>query len=177
MVFGAGLGFNEYDFVPFGEEFDPIVRASKLDESLELIVSYWSGKQVNHHGDNYRAEAVTLAPRPLQYPRIPVWTAAGWPRTRPLRRAARWDGVYLMSENQTTGDYLTPDDVADVTEFVQSLRSTELGRFDIAVNGELDSEAIPIQAYEEAGATWWIALCPEDGLDAYRNLIVGGPPR
>jgi alkanesulfonate monooxygenase SsuD/methylene tetrahydromethanopterin reductase-like flavin-dependent oxidoreductase (luciferase family) len=177
LVFGAGLGFHERDFVPFGEEFDPKVRAAKLDEALDLIARYWSGLSVTHRGAYYSADEVTLAPRPLQHPRIPVWTAAGWPRLSPLRRASRWDGVYLMSVHQLTNAYLTPDDVAAVNQYVHSLRPEGVGRFDIAVNGELDSDPVPLGEFEEAGATWWIALCPEEGLEAYRRLIRRGPPR
>lgn len=177
VIFGAGLGFNKADFSSFGEDFDPKARASKLDEALNLIVDYWSGTNVTHHGAHYDAENVTLAPGPYQHPRLPVWTAAGWPRRAPLRRAARWDGVYLMSENQLTGDYLSPDDVAAINGVIQSARPAEAGPFDIAVNGELDSAPIPTDVYSKAGATWWIALCPEQGIDAYRALIRRGPPR
>ena len=30
----------------------------------------------------------------MQRPRLPVWVAARWPNRRPLRRAARWDGLF-----------------------------------------------------------------------------------
>lgn len=32
LIFGAGLGFQAPDFTPFGEEYDPKIRAEKLDE-------------------------------------------------------------------------------------------------------------------------------------------------
>jgi alkanesulfonate monooxygenase SsuD/methylene tetrahydromethanopterin reductase-like flavin-dependent oxidoreductase (luciferase family) len=177
LIFGAGLGFRADEFSLLGEDDEPRVRAEKLDEGLALIDRFWSGEPVHYRGSHYTADGVTLLPRPCQRPRIPVWTAAGWPRRAPLRRAARWDGVYLMTANQQTGSYLTPEEVAEAAAVVAAHR-TEAGQFDIALNGELpggQDRAAALAAYERAGATWWIELSPgtpEEYLDRIRQ----GPP-
>ncbi len=43
LIFGAGLGYDACDFVAFGEEFDPRIRAEKLDEGLAIVTGLWSG--------------------------------------------------------------------------------------------------------------------------------------
>ena len=80
LTLGVGLGSdNNGELGPFGEETDPKARASLLDEGLDKLAGYWAGE---------------FEPVPVQQPRIPVWVAGRWPNRRPLRRAARWDGMF-----------------------------------------------------------------------------------
>ena len=78
LTLGVGLG-NTDDLVPYGEAIDPRERARLLDEGLERLSGFWNG---------------AFRPLPVQRPRIPVWVAANWPNRRPVRRAARWDGLF-----------------------------------------------------------------------------------
>lgn len=180
LVFGAGLGYQELDFTPFREEYDPKIRAEKLDEVLEVLRGLWTGETFSFHGKHYQIDDVTFLPKPLQSPRIPVWLAGGWPRHKPLRRAARWDGVYLMTVNQVTGKLLTPEEIREIVTYVNTYRETA-DPFDVAVNGELPADprkrAEMIQRYSEAGATWWIELeAPGQSFEDYRERIRQGPP-
>lgn len=181
LIFGAGLGYQERDFVPFGEEYDLKIHAEKLDEGLEILTGLWSGEPFSFHGKHYQLDTVTFLPKPLQSPRIPVWLAGGWPRRAPLRRAARWDGIYLMTVNQETNERLKVEEVREAVAYMQSYReSTE--PFDVGVNGEVPGDAGKaaeiIQAYQEAGATWWIDLEGEgESFEEYRARIRRGPPR
>ncbi len=182
LVFGAGLGFQALDFTPFGEEFDPIIRAERLDEGLAVLAGLWTGEPFSFQGRHYHIEDVTLLPTPLQSPRIPIWIAGGWPRHKPLNRAAQWDGLYLMTVNQTTGKLLTPDEVREVAAYIRDRRSAEDAPFDIAVNGETPSNArrgaALVNPYREAGATWWIEYeASRTSLAAYRQRIRSGPPK
>jgi alkanesulfonate monooxygenase SsuD/methylene tetrahydromethanopterin reductase-like flavin-dependent oxidoreductase (luciferase family) len=88
LVFGAGLCYQALDFTPFGEVYDPKIRAEQLDEGLEVLKGLWSGETFSFQGKHYQIDEVTLLPKPLQSPRIPVWLAGGWPRHKPLRREA-----------------------------------------------------------------------------------------
>ena len=101
-MLGVGLGSDRTRRVRperFGEEGDPRERAQLLDEGLE------------------RARAPTgtgeFEPRPVQQPRIPVWVAARWPNRRPLRRAARWDGLFPI-------DLPEPEALAEIVAEVAS---------------------------------------------------------
>jgi alkanesulfonate monooxygenase SsuD/methylene tetrahydromethanopterin reductase-like flavin-dependent oxidoreductase (luciferase family) len=181
LVFGAGLGWRALDFTPFGEPYDPVVLAQKLEEALEVIDGLWSGRPVSLQGAHYQIECVTMRPGPLQSPRIPVWLAGGWPRRKPIRRAAAWDGLYLMTVNQTTGELLQPDEIREIVAYVARHR-TATDPFDVALNGETPADpaagAEIVEPYRDAGATWWVEYEASRGsFDDYRRRIRRGPPR
>jgi alkanesulfonate monooxygenase SsuD/methylene tetrahydromethanopterin reductase-like flavin-dependent oxidoreductase (luciferase family) len=178
IILGAGLGYREDEFAAIGEDAAAAVRAGKLDEGLALIDQLWRGQPVTFTGQHYRFGPAAILPAPCQQPRVPIWTAAGWPRRRPLRRAARWDGTYLMTVNQETRELLRPDEVAAVRDYLTGLRG-DAGPFDIAINGDISGAGQPVDAlvrYEQAGATWWVELC-SDTPEQERDRIRQGPPR
>ena len=133
LVLGVGLGSErtgEFDPDRFGEEGDARVRARLLDEGLDRLVAYWDGG---------------FEPRPVQRPRIPVWVAARWPHRRPLRRAARWDGVFPI-------DLPDPEALAEVAAEVQALRAPGGAEsFDLVVTNPPGTDPAP---WVTAGATW-----------------------
>ena len=181
LTFGAGSGYQARDFTSFGEEYDLKIRAEKLDEGLEILKGLWSGEPFSFHGKYYQLDTVTFLPKPLQSPRIPIWLAGGWPSRKPLRRAVRWDGIYLMTVNQVTNEPLKLEEIREAVAYMQTYReSTE--PFDVGVNGVAPNDAGKaaeiIQAYQEAGATWWIDLAGEgESFEEYRARIRRGPPR
>ena len=172
VTFGAGLGSGDVEFQRLGLPLDLRERAALMEESLGEIDALW-------RGDAAREGHVRQAPLPVQRPRIPVWLAAGWPRKRPLRRAAQWDGVSLMTNNQETNARLRPDEVAEAVAFLRGERGT-LDGFDVAANVEtlsdLEAGKATNQAMSAAGATWTLELTP-DSLDDHRRLIRRGPAR
>jgi len=181
LLFGAALGYSELDFTPFGETWDARIRAEQLDEALEIVAGLWSGSSYSFAGRHYRLQDVVLRPRPRQLPRIPIWLAAGWPRRRPVARAARWDGVYLMTVHQETQQLLTPADVAEVVAVLAAAAPDRQGLLDVAFNAEISgdpaADAASVRAFAAAGATWWIELAPGDGSpEEYRHRIRRGPP-
>jgi alkanesulfonate monooxygenase SsuD/methylene tetrahydromethanopterin reductase-like flavin-dependent oxidoreductase (luciferase family) len=128
LIFGAGLGSdNSGEFSKFGEEADAKVRAQLLDDGLEQLVRYWDGE---------------FEPRPVQ-PRIPVWLAARWPNRKPVRRAARWDGLFPI-------DLSGPDDLREYLDEVQSVRGS-LDGFEVVIENSPGADEAP---WIEAGATW-----------------------
>ncbi|MGH2803841.1 MAG: hypothetical protein ACRDL4_12465 [Thermoleophilaceae bacterium] len=58
----------------------------------------------------------------VQGPPIPVWVAARWPHRRPLRRAARFDGLFPI-------DLPGPDALAELAAELPELER----RFDLVV--------------------------------------------
>jgi len=165
LTFGAGLGSGDSEFQRLGLPLDLRERASLMELSLAEIDRIWGGEE--------------QLPLPVQRPRVPVWLAAGWPRKRPLRRAALWDGVYLMTNNQETGERLRADEVAEAAAFIREQRG-HLDGFDIAANVETLNDAdgglSANEAMAAAGATWTLELTPET-LEEHRRLIVRGPGR
>ena len=155
-IFGAGLGGVPREFTAFGDPGDARERAAMLDEGLEVLDRLMSGERLTHHGDHYTVEGVTLAPLPVQKPRVPVWIGG---EARPaLRRASRWDG-WLASATPLDGSIemsKTPEQMAALVEEIHRNR-TSGAPFDVAMDGytEPGEDALP-QAYAEAGATWWL---------------------
>jgi alkanesulfonate monooxygenase SsuD/methylene tetrahydromethanopterin reductase-like flavin-dependent oxidoreductase (luciferase family) len=59
LIFGAGLGYAEHEFVPFGDEWDPKVRAARLDEALDIVAGLWSAEPFSYAGQHYVAAGAT----------------------------------------------------------------------------------------------------------------------
>ncbi|HET6950262.1 MAG TPA: LLM class flavin-dependent oxidoreductase [Acidimicrobiales bacterium] len=148
-VFGAGLGGDPgRELSALGEETDPVARGRMLDEGLDLLVRMWSGEQVEHRGEAYVADGVRFLPRPLQQPRIPVWLASRYPNRSPLRRAARYDGLFTI-------DMQEPDHLRELMAVVAGHRAAAgvEAPFEWVVQGTIGEAPGPWVA---AGATWWL---------------------
>jgi alkanesulfonate monooxygenase SsuD/methylene tetrahydromethanopterin reductase-like flavin-dependent oxidoreductase (luciferase family) len=178
--FGAGLGFQDIDFIPFGEDFDPKRRAERLDEGLAILEGLWTGEPFSFDGKHYHLDHAQLPPRPAQTPRVPIWTAVGWPHRKPLQRAARYDGVYVMAVNQETDQPLTPAETRDILAYIHTLRD-DIQPLDVAVNGvtlgAAERDVATVRPYAEAGATWWLEYDATGRYKEYRERIRRGPPR
>jgi alkanesulfonate monooxygenase SsuD/methylene tetrahydromethanopterin reductase-like flavin-dependent oxidoreductase (luciferase family) len=176
VTFCAGLGGRPAEFERFGEDADPKVRAAKLDEGLAIVGGLWSGRPTTLSGEYYRAEDVTLAPTPVQRPRIPIWIGGD---SRPaLRRAARWDG--WITTGVFHGEVSTsPEEIATSLAYVREHRVAD-EPFDVAVTGRTLGAADTSWPRElaEAGATWWLeSLDPEErDPSALLARLAEGPP-
>ncbi len=82
-----------------------------LDDGLEKLAAYWDGD---------------FEPRPVQQPRIPVWIASRWPSRRPLKRAARWDGMFPI-------EMPGPDALAELVAEAHELRNV-FAPFEVVVD-------------------------------------------
>src|SRR5689334_20047926 len=78
VIFGAGLGGAAHDFDWFGEETDAKVRASMLDEGLQIVRGLWSGERTSFQGRHYSLAPMRFTPPPVQ-PTIPIWIGGMWP--------------------------------------------------------------------------------------------------
>jgi alkanesulfonate monooxygenase SsuD/methylene tetrahydromethanopterin reductase-like flavin-dependent oxidoreductase (luciferase family) len=156
IIFGAGLGGMVEEFTAFGEPGAAKDRARMLDEGLTVLEGLWSGEPLTHHGQHYDVENVSLAPLPLQRPRIPIWIGGESPPA--LRRAARWDG-WLAPATRPDGTPIMDKDPRRIAEMVAEIQHhrTADTPFEVAVDGysEPGDAALP-RAYEAAGATWWL---------------------
>jgi probable F420-dependent oxidoreductase len=162
VILGVGLGYPpDAEFAPFGEDASLEGRAARLDEGLELVTRLWSGDPVTFAGNHHRLDEVTLLPRPVQVPRIPIWVATTWPRTAGLSRAARFDGVAPLKvgpDGIPLG--FTPDEIRTLLAQLRERGGARGDRpYDVLVYGETDAaspaDAARVRALEDAGATWW----------------------
>ncbi len=154
VVFGAGLGGVVEEFTAFGDPGDAKERAAVLDEGLMILNRLWSGASVMHRGPHYVVEGISLAPLPLQRPRIPIWI--GGESAPALRRAARWDGWLAPATNPDGTMAKSPERIAEMVAEIRRHRTTD-APFEVAVDGYSESgdPTLP-RAYEAAGATWWL---------------------
>ena len=186
VIFGAGLGGPiEDEYGSFGEPTDPRLLAERLDEGLHLLDRYWSGEPLTHHGRHYEVQDVTLLPRPVQQPRVPVWIGGFWPHRRPMRRAARWEGAVPLFESATHGHVPPLDEVRELVAYVRRHRDGDPSRpFEFVLGGPTPTDAARARdllgPLIEAGATWWDERRPIDHeidrLEPVLRRIEAGPP-
>jgi len=151
VVLGAGLGGVPEEFTKFGEPDNSRVRAERLDEALQILTALWSGERVEHRGRHYTIDGVTLAPLPVQRPRVPVWI--GGDSAPAKRRASRWDGWITAGDSEEGKMIISPDQIAVAIEGLE--RSSD--SFDVAFSGVSSKEdRDPVQRYADAGVTWWL---------------------
>jgi probable F420-dependent oxidoreductase len=81
---------------------DAATRGALVDETLPLLRRLWSEDNVDHAGDAYRFEGITVEPKPRQQP-LDVWLGGNVPSS--LRRTGRMADGWLPS-------MCTPDEVA-----------------------------------------------------------------
>jgi alkanesulfonate monooxygenase SsuD/methylene tetrahydromethanopterin reductase-like flavin-dependent oxidoreductase (luciferase family) len=156
LTLGVGLGSDTSgELAPFGEAVEPRERAKLLDDGLTRLSELWSGE---------------FQPVPVQRPRIPVWVASRWPKRRPLRRAARWDGLFPI-------ELPGPDELGVLAQEVRELRDaagaeTADGEFDLVVEIEPGDDPRP---WAQAGATWVLTgFGRQPRLDEVRAVIAAG---
>ena len=173
MVFGAGLGGDgARELTAFGEERDPRRRAALLDEALELVVELWRGDPVTHDGPAFPLDAAVVRPTPLRRP--PVWIACVWPHHRPLRRAARYDGVFPVSHVEP----LTGAQLAELMGVVGEYRETDAGPFDLVVVSHERPDAARLADLQGAGVTWWLqGFGARPRLADVQAAAAAGPPQ
>ncbi len=187
MIFAAGLGGPiDDEFGSFGDTTDPMVLAERLDEGLELLQRYWSGEAVNHHGRHYQVRDVTLLPATVQRPRPPVWIGGFWPHRRPMRRAARWDGVVPLFTTARHGQVPPVDQVRDLVAYVRQHRAGHRDSpFEIVLGGATPGDPVKsrmvIGPLADAGATWWDERQLQASEDVHRltpvlRRVDQGPP-
>jgi alkanesulfonate monooxygenase SsuD/methylene tetrahydromethanopterin reductase-like flavin-dependent oxidoreductase (luciferase family) len=174
LTLGVGLGSDEFagEYSITGEELDDRKRAGMLDEALGILQAAWTGEPVHHRGEHYTIDAMRFLPRPVQRPGVPIWVAGYHGKSRPLRRALRYQGFFPVGLEH-------PDQLAEI-----SAELTRLGRetsdsaaepFDIAVELDPGSDPAP---YAAAGATWGLVAFPWHpvSVDRIRGVIREGPP-
>jgi alkanesulfonate monooxygenase SsuD/methylene tetrahydromethanopterin reductase-like flavin-dependent oxidoreductase (luciferase family) len=188
VLLGVGIGEPvDVEFGAFGDPTDRRVRAEMLDEALAIITGLWSGEEFSFSGTHYRIGPMRFLPRPVQQPRIPIIVAGYLPNPGPIRRAARWDGMYPLSTVLDDEDW--PEKFAAL---VAELRERHAEHavdgmaFEILDGGETPGTVDPAES-ERLGATWWIeSLSPwrygwDDSerwpeIGPVRERIGAGPP-
>lgn len=145
LILGLGLGVDHSgELTKFGEEVDPVVRGQRLDEGVQVLRALWSGQTVNFEGDHFVARDVTIVPPAGRPPIIPMWFAARGGARKPVRRAARHEGLFPVD--------VDADSLTAMLALVVAERGS-LDGFDVAVRPG-DGDGLHYGALTELGATW-----------------------
>lgn len=167
LTMGLGLGIDGGgELSRFDEVVDPVTRGEILDEAADVLAQAWCGEHVEHHGRHLTVDGVTFSPRPVQRPSIPLWCAARARALKPVRRAAGYDGMFIIDVDPP----LLRRALAEVVD-----RRGSLDGFDVAVTVSPEDDPALL---DEPGVTWAMhsfpAVVPADELLAF---AAAGPPR
>jgi alkanesulfonate monooxygenase SsuD/methylene tetrahydromethanopterin reductase-like flavin-dependent oxidoreductase (luciferase family) len=180
LILGVGIGDDTLgrEYSAYGESGDNKLHGEMLDEGLNILTGLWSGKPFSYRGAHYTISDAQYLPTPIQQPRIPIWVAATLPHKRPVRRAARWDGLVPIGMREQP---VTAEQVREMLAVVHETRpATE--PFDVILAGytgnlSKDEAAEQLGRLAEAGVTWWQeGVLPDNTLDDLRTQIQHGPP-
>ena len=165
LTLGLGLGVDHSrELSGFGEVVDARTRGDRLDEGTELLTRMWSGETLHHRGDHFVADEVRILPTPVQQPRIPLWFAARGDARRPVRRAARYDGLVPVDV-----------DIAQLATMIDVVRAERgnLDGFDIA---RMYTDDDDLARAAQLGVTWALhARQPGVTLDQLLSDAATGP--
>jgi len=179
VIFGAGLGGVPAEYSAFGEPDDAKHRAGQLDEALFMLARLWEGENVSFTGRFYSINDVTLAPLPVQRPRVPIWIGGESPAAQ--RRAARWDGWIIGGDNQEGQMVKTPQQVGELVTAVNARRSSfkKAQPLEVALTGcSQPDQAALVREYGTAGVTWWLESLHgfRGSTEDLKRRIKAGPP-
>jgi len=123
---------------------------------------------------------MVFMPKPIQSARIPIWVACFWLNKKPLRRAARYDGV--IPRVADWAKKLTPDDVRQIVAYTTQ-HCTNPKPYGVMIGGQTPSDpekgAEIVQFYVEAGTTCWSEELTgwREPLKKMQERVRQGPPK
>jgi probable F420-dependent oxidoreductase len=180
LTVGVGVGRSDPAGEGLGLANDRRVR--RLTEGLEVMRALWARDDVDFDGELYRFSGVTIGPKPVQRPGVPVWFGAG--AEPALRRAARLGDGWMGAGSASSEAF---------AEQIGVLRAAlgEAGRdpatFPIAKRVYIAVEDTEQQArerltprldgfYSAPGITDRVAICgsPEHCAEQLRPLVDAG---
>jgi len=181
LILSVGMGAAQDDggFNKVGEAMDLKVRAQRVDEGLAIIDGLWKAKPFSFAGEHFRVDNMTMVPRPVQSPRIPIWVVGVWQKPKSMSRAIAWDGIIPQRFNDWKP--FEPDDIRAIRDYVSEHRTTD-APFDIIAGGVSEEKNAArasehVRAFADAGATWWVendmGSLP---LEKLRERLRRGPP-
>jgi alkanesulfonate monooxygenase SsuD/methylene tetrahydromethanopterin reductase-like flavin-dependent oxidoreductase (luciferase family) len=93
LELGLANGYREHEFDGLG--ISRRHRASRMEESLDILLGAWADGPYEHHGKRFDVPSVDITPKPVQRP-IPIWVAAV--TEAPVVRAAKRGLDIILSD-------------------------------------------------------------------------------
>jgi alkanesulfonate monooxygenase SsuD/methylene tetrahydromethanopterin reductase-like flavin-dependent oxidoreductase (luciferase family) len=150
FILGVGVGIYEEEYQNFGVSWHD--RGKILDESLDLMIKFWTEPSVNYKGKFFEIKD-DCSPPNVQKPHLPIWVGGGSEAAR--RRSAQYG-----------------NDWAPSWWFVGLAEEKNVQVLDKVITAK---ESVGV----ETGFTWKTAL---ENLKKYctkynRELVLGRPPK
>ena len=101
LVLALGAGWNEAEFRAFGFPFDR--RASRFEESFEVIRRLVGGERVTLHGEHVHVDDAVLLPPPARRPRLMVGSTGRRVLTAALPHVDIWNTWFDWYGNAPEG--------------------------------------------------------------------------
>jgi alkanesulfonate monooxygenase SsuD/methylene tetrahydromethanopterin reductase-like flavin-dependent oxidoreductase (luciferase family) len=182
VILTVGLGAPPSGRAVTTDPVDRTIRASLLDEGLEVIQGLWAGI-TEHEGDHFTLDmasepARTL--RPVQQPRIPIWVVGAWNRRRSMARAARFDGVvpYLLDVGQDGfgASYAAMASWVRAHAHADGTVAEVIWEAETAAD-DPEAATTKVTRWRDRGATWWLESRWGPDRTDIDARIEAGPPR
>jgi probable F420-dependent oxidoreductase len=90
LICGVGVGWLEKEFQVLQASYKD--RGPVSDEYLEIFKILWTQDHPEFHGKFYDFDGITMYPKPVQQPSIPIWV--GGHSRRAIRRAIRYGDAW-----------------------------------------------------------------------------------
>jgi probable F420-dependent oxidoreductase len=117
LILGLGAGWNEAEFRAFGLPFDH--RASRFEESFEVIRRLVAGKRVTFAGRYVQVKDVVLLPHPARRPTLMVGSVGERVLRATLPHVDVWNAWYEDYGNTVEGFAVLTARVSAIAEAVQ----------------------------------------------------------
>src|SRR5689334_12663466 len=92
-VLGIGVGYREAEFQTFKVPLQE--RASRMDESIEIMRRLWTEDKITHSGRNFRIDDLGIGLKPQRKGGPPIWLAAVVDTA--VKRAAKLGDAWLIT--------------------------------------------------------------------------------
>lgn len=162
IILGVGVGYQESDFKAFSIPMTE--RATRFEESVEIIRQCWTGEPFSFHGKHYTMDDLQMLPRPYQKPSPPLWIGASAPPA--IRRAGRLGDAFISTPSTTLEDTVRMVEIYKQAAS-ESRRKPQviLMRDAWVANSHKEAEAVYGPEVMEAYRYYW-----ENQLSDFKNL-------
>lgn len=129
---GLGAGWEHEDYTRAGLPYDPArVRIARLEESMEILDTLFTGDEVNYSGKHYQITDLPAVPKTVQQPRMPFLVGGGGKRLLSVAaRRADIVGIHIRARTDGTGQDWSSALVEDVERKVGWVREAAGERFE-----------------------------------------------
>jgi probable F420-dependent oxidoreductase len=157
VLLGVAAGYLRPEFGALGVDFDE--RNDLLDECIEVMRKVWTEDAVAYEGRHFKARAVTMRPRPVSTPTVPIWV--GGNSGRAMRRAVELGDGWVPFPNPVAAAKATKTpSITSLDELALRLDAMREHAKEVERSEPIDVCFAPFASaddpadYEALGVTW-----------------------